>query len=134
MGYPSVAVEVTAADRTTSEWCVLLAADARARSRGLMEVDSLGRFDGMLFDFDTQTEGQFYMLRTRIPLTVAFFNATSFVSSADMEPCPEDDNEPPCPLYGADDLYDVALEVPQGGLGRLGIGPGSQLRALDRTC
>jgi hypothetical protein len=41
-----------------------------------------------------------------------------------MEPCPPDTD---CPRYRADSDYVDAIEVPQGGLDELGIGPGSAI-------
>ena len=134
-GFSSVIIEVTRPDGSVVEWCVLLAATPRDRARGLMEVDSLGGYDGMLFSFDGESFGSFYMLQTRIPLSIAFIAADgSFVSSADMEPCPDDDDDPPCPRYAPEAPYLMALEVPQGGLDELGIGPGATVRSLDRPC
>jgi len=134
-GFASVVIEVTQPDGSVVEWCVLLAATPQDRARGLMEVDSLGGYDGMLFSFDEESFGSFYMLQTRIPLSIAFIGADgSFVSSADMEPCPDDDDDPPCPRYAPDAPYLMALEVPQGGLDELGIGPGATVRSLDRPC
>ena len=51
-----------------------------------------------------------------------------------MEPCPDDDDDPPCPRYAPEAPYLMALEVPQGGLDELGIGPGATVRSLDRPC
>jgi uncharacterized membrane protein (UPF0127 family) len=134
-GYSSVTIRVTQPDGTSEEFCVLLAASADERARGLMEVDSLGGYDGMVFRFGREIEGSFYMLKTRIPLSVAFFAQDgTFVSSTDMVPCPEDDDDPPCERYGADGPYADALEVAAGDLPRLGIGPGATLAVLDPGC
>ena len=134
-GFASVIIEVTRPDGSVVEWCVLLADTPQNRARGLMEVDSLGGYDGMLFSFDGESFGSFYMLQTRIPLSIAFIAADgSFVSSTDMAPCPDDDDDPPCPRYAPDAPYLMALEVPQGGLDELGIGPGATVRSLDRPC
>ncbi len=134
-GFSSVIIEVTQPDGSVVEWCVLLADTPQNRARGLMEVDSLGGYDGMLFSFEGESFGSFYMLQTRIPLSIAFIAADgSFVSSTDMEPCPDDDDDPPCPRYAPEAPYLMALEVPQGGLDELGIGPGATVRSLDRPC
>jgi uncharacterized membrane protein (UPF0127 family) len=134
-GFSSVVIEVTKPDGSVEEFCVLLAANSQDRARGLMEVDSLGGYDGMLFVFESEFLGAFYMLKTRIPLSIAFLAADgSLVSSTDMAPCPDDDDDPPCPRYSADGPFQMAIEVPQGGLDELGIGPGSLVRSLDRPC
>jgi uncharacterized membrane protein (UPF0127 family) len=134
-GFEAVVIEVTKADGSVAEYCVLLADTPERQARGLMDVDGVGRYTGMLFDFAGPTMGQFYMLRTRIPLSIAFFGLDGrFVSSTDMQPCPEDDDDPPCPRYQAEDLYVSALEVPLGDLEPLGIGAGSTLRRTTRSC
>jgi uncharacterized membrane protein (UPF0127 family) len=134
-GFQSVIVEVTKADGSTVEYCVLLADTPELQARGLMEVDGLGPYAGMLFDFGGPTFGQFYMLRTRIPLSIAYFGTDGrFVSSTDMQPCPDDDDDPLCPRYQATDVYSLALEVPLGDLDELGIGAGSTLRRTTRVC
>ena len=104
------------------EWCVYLASTAEDGARGLMEVDSLGDREGMLFDFRASPGSSFYMLKTRIPLAVGFFDAGgTFVSRADMVPCPDDDNDPACPLYGAVAAYGWSAKS-QGDRPQLGIG------------
>jgi hypothetical protein len=68
----------------------------------------------------------FWMKKTRIALSIAFFDSTGrFVSAADMEPCPDSvDN---CPLTSAAGPYTDAIEVPKGALGALGAVSGSVL-------
>ena len=48
-----------------------------------------------------------------------------------MPPCGD---QPICPTYAADGPYRYALEVPQGGLPRLGIGPGTRLVVGEDRC
>lgn len=108
---------------------VAVADDAAERARGLMRVDDLGGLDGMLFAFPRDTTAPFWMKDTRLPLSVAFFDASGrFVSSADMTPC---DAGADCPLYAPAAPYRWALEVRQGRLRELGVGPGARL-VLDR--
>jgi uncharacterized protein len=126
-GYSAVVMRVTDANGVTRDFCVLVADDEPKRERGLMDVDSLGGYDGMLFRFGSPTKAQFYMFQTRLPLSIAFFaDGGKFVSSTDMPPCtasrPGD-----CPLYDAAAPYLDALEVPMGGLAALGIGAGSSI-------
>jgi uncharacterized protein len=85
----------------------------------------LAGFDGMLFRFDADTTSAFYMRNVPVPLSIAWFDAEGrFVSATDMAPCPDQEG---CPTYPPPAPYRVALEVLQGGLGRLGIGPGSTM-------
>jgi uncharacterized membrane protein (UPF0127 family) len=115
------------------ESCVLVAITDADRERGLMDVDSLGGYDGMLFRFGRPTSAQFYMFHTRLPLTVAFFDADgAYVSAQDMPPCSAAKGSD-CPVYGADRSYVDALEVLQGGLGAVGVGPGSHI-AVGGEC
>lgn len=122
-GFGQIAFRV---DRMASaERCALLAQTERQRARGLMGRKDVAGYDGMLFVFDEDTSGSFYMLNTPLPLSIAWFDGNGrFVSATDMEPCL---NGPDCPLYSATAPYRYALEVPKGGLGALGIGPGSVL-------
>jgi uncharacterized membrane protein (UPF0127 family) len=86
-----------------------------------MEVTDLGGFDGMLFSYDADTESNFFMFNTPMPLTIYWFAADgSLAGAADMEPCLDDDPGS-CARYGADRPYRWALEVPQGALAEFGI-------------
>jgi uncharacterized protein len=120
-----------AADLTPTELCALLAATESQRAQGLMRLTDLKGYPGMVFRFSADSSGGFYMRNTPMPLSIAWFGADgTFVSSADMAPC-EDRGD--CPIYGAAAPYRYALEVPQGGLAALGIGPGSKLE-LTGAC
>jgi uncharacterized membrane protein (UPF0127 family) len=126
-GFKAVTLRVTAADGSVHESCVLVAITETDRARGLMDVDSLGGYDGMLFRFGGPTSAQFYMFHTRLALTVAFFDRDgAYVSSRDMPPCAAAKGSD-CPVYGAERSYVDALEVVQGGLGGLGVAPGSRI-------
>jgi uncharacterized membrane protein (UPF0127 family) len=132
-GYDAVVLRVTDATGVTREFCVLVADTEPKRERGLMDVDSLGGYDGMLFRFGSPTNAQFYMFQTRLALSIAFFGGGgTFVSSTDMPPCtasrPGD-----CPVYDAAGPYVDALEVPMGGLAALGAGAGSRI-ATGAAC
>jgi hypothetical protein len=119
---------------TTLAWCMLLAVTQAQHNRGLMQVTdpTLGGYDGMLFRFDGETNTTFYMRNTPMPLSIAFIGADgSVVSTTDMAPCEDRDG---CPLYHADGPYHIAIEVPQGQLGRLGIQPGAQVIDDNHPC
>jgi uncharacterized membrane protein (UPF0127 family) len=106
--------------------CVLVADTPEERQRGLMEVTDLGGYDGMLFRFEADTDGGFWMKDTLLPLSIAYLDADgAVVSTADMEPCPDGTS---CPSYPATGPYRMALEVPQGGLAPLGLAAGSPAR------
>jgi hypothetical protein len=101
---------------------VEVASTDEARSQGLRNRDSLGRFNGMLFEFPQLTTARFTMSNTRIPLTIGFYDETGQpVDAVDMEPCPEG-NEQNCPIYGAKAPFKSALEVAKGQLPPGGLG------------
>lgn len=115
----------------TAARCALLAETAAQQSRGLMNRTDMGGYDGMLFRFAADTNTGFWMKDTPLPLSIAFFDSTGqFVSTSDMQPCI---HQPSCPTYPAARPYRFALEVPQGALPRLGIGPGTRL-VTTPTC
>lgn len=125
-GFGEVGFRVTSADGRVVDGVALLAADQASRSQGLMEQSDLRGYDAMVFRFSSPTTGRFFMRNTRIPLSIAFFDLYGrFVSAADMEPCPDEVAD--CPSYAAVRPYVHAVEVAQGDLPRLGIGPGSVL-------
>jgi uncharacterized protein len=104
---------------TAGEFCALLADSDAERAQGLMERLDLGDYDAMVFTFDQDTTGRFWMRNTRIALSIAFFDESGgLVGTADMPPCPDGEE---CPTYGAERPYRTAVEVPQGDLDRLGI-------------
>jgi len=134
---PTAALAVTVSPRTPvpgfgevafrvasgPELCALLAQTPNQHARGLMARTDLAGHAGMLFVFTADTTETFYMRNTPLPLSIAWFDgAGRFVSATDMAPCAD---RPNCPNYAAARAYRYALEVPQGGLGGLGVGPGS---------
>ena len=115
--------------------CLLveIADTAAERNRGLSNRDHIGSSrpgsstgqnptDGMLFVWENDVTAQFWMYRTRIPLTIGWYSFDGTpIDRADMEPCPETvaDN---CPRYGASKPYRYALEVVEGELSAGGLG------------
>jgi uncharacterized membrane protein (UPF0127 family) len=105
--------------------CALLADTVQRRETGLMGRHDLGGYDGMVFRFPAPTTSAFFMRNTPLSLSIAWFDVSGgFVGATDMAPCPD---RPDCRLYTADRPYLTALEVTQGGLKALGIGPGSSI-------
>ena len=134
-GFPTVTIEVARADGTKVELCVLLADNPADRSRGLMDVTSLGRYGGMLFRWDEQTTSQFYMLKTRIPLAIAWF-AAGRLARVDRRhgAVPQRRRRPAVPPLQRRGPYLDAIELPEGGLEAAGIAPGSKLAVTNRSC
>ncbi len=116
-GFATVVVAVNG-----EELVVALADRPDLRRRGLMGVTDLGGLDGMLFVFEGDVDGGFWMKDTSIRLDIVFFDAEGrFVDRLTMEPCLAD----PCPTYTPSGSYRYALEVPAGAVPA--IGPGSSL-------
>jgi uncharacterized membrane protein (UPF0127 family) len=133
-GFTSVTLVVTRSDGTVEEFCVWLADTPALRQQGLMGVTdpTLGGAGAMVFAFEDDTAGSFWMKDTLLPLSIAWYGADgAFVSSADMQPCPDDVDD--CPTYGPGGRYRYAVEVALGGLGDLGLGEGSTI-ALGSSC
>ncbi|MCU1352110.1 MAG: hypothetical protein JWM05_1319 [Acidimicrobiales bacterium] len=127
-GFGEVGVIITSAAGRTREACLLAASTPRQRERGLMTVTdrTLGGYDGMLFAFTSDNAGGFWMRNTPLPLSIAYLDRRGrTVGLRDMAPCRD---SPSCPTYRPDAPYRYAVEVPQGGLDRIGLGRGSTLR------
>jgi uncharacterized membrane protein (UPF0127 family) len=81
------------------------------RAFGLMERETLPAEAGMVFLFDEDHQGGFYMKNTLIPLSIAFFGADGDILAVlDMDPCTAE----PCEIYDPGVAYRGALEVNQG--------------------
>lgn len=130
-GFTTIQAVITESNGEVCEVCLWLADDGAERGRGLMGVTDLGDAVGMAFRFEEATSGSFYMFQTPSPLSIAWFAADGgHVGSADMEPC-LDTPAGGCPLYSPDSEYDLAIEVFDGGLEPLGLGPGSSVELID---
>ena len=127
-GFNTVGLKIRDAGGSVHSLCLWLADTSAKREQGLMSVTSLGGKDGMIFTFDQDSNEQFWMFQTVMPLSIAFFDqAGELVSSTDMAPCPGASNT--CPSYPAAGPYRDAIEVPAGALGSVGIGPESAIVA-----
>jgi uncharacterized membrane protein (UPF0127 family) len=84
-------------------------ADSREERRvGLMGVESLDKDGGMVFVFDREQDGSFWMKDTLIPLSIAFWGEDRrLLDILEMDPCTAD----PCPTYSARAPYTHALEM-----------------------
>jgi uncharacterized membrane protein (UPF0127 family) len=95
----------------------------RERARGLMVVAELPPDEGMAFVWPEPVETTFWMKDTLIPLSIAFVGADDrIVTIAEMTPCPAD----PCPSYGADGPFVMAVEANRGFYADAGIGVGDR--------
>jgi uncharacterized protein len=106
---------------------VKVAATPDQRRRGLMEVEDLPGGTGMLFLFDRERTGGFWMYNTPVPLDIAFIGADdTIVDIVAMDPCGSSDPDG-CPTYPPAEPYVAALEVPQAWFAWQGVEPGARL-------
>ena len=86
------------------------------RAKGLKNRPNLGKFDGMLFEFDhTVSQTFFTMSEVSFPLTIGFYDEAGLrVDAEDMEPCSGTNST--CPKYGSRSAFKSAVEVPKGKL------------------
>jgi uncharacterized protein len=125
--FEQVQATIVSADGHTHTPCLLLARTSATRDQGLMNVTDakLGGYPGMVFAFDGDVTGTFWMKDTLIPLSVVFLDQHGRrISSSDMVPCPASTTN--CPLYPATAPYRWAIEVPAGQLAALGLSASDQ--------
>jgi uncharacterized membrane protein (UPF0127 family) len=116
-------------DRSGAVLYVNVAETAQEQQKGLMGVDVLPADEGMAFVFDGPVASTFWMKDTLVPLSIAFVDANGRVIGVrDMQPCEAD----PCPLYGVDDPYVLAIEANLGWFDQAGVevGDHAELRVM----
>lgn len=119
---PVVRLQTAAGDEVVVP--VEVADTANERELGLMNRFSLPEDAGMIFLFEDETSGGFWMKDTLIPLSIAFVDADwTIVRILDMDPCDAD----PCEIYDPGVPYRGALEVNQGAFSRWGVEEGDRL-------
>lgn len=108
-------------------FCVEVADDDRERARGLMFRDSMAATDGMLFVFEQDAVQSFWMMNTRIPLDILYFDAQRRLVSvaAGVPPCRSTTR---CPSYPSEGPARYVLELNAGLARELGVRPGDELR------
>jgi uncharacterized protein len=98
----------TSADQDVRTGALRVAASPEERRVGLMGVTALDEDSGMVFVFDGDQDGSFWMKDTLIPLSIAFWGGDGRVLDIlEMTPCTAD----PCPTYSAKAPYTHALEM-----------------------
>lgn len=106
-----------------------IADEPEEQRRGLMNVESLPADEGMAFVFDEPVSTTFWMKDTLIPLSIAFVDeGDRVIAVRDMQPCEAD----PCPTYGVDEPYVLAIEANLGWFEEHGIDAGdtAELRVM----
>ena len=107
---------------------VEVADDADEQRRGLSGIEQLPADEGMAFVWPEPVASTFWMKDTLIPLSIAFVDeAGRVIDVLDMQPCESD----PCPTYGVDEPYVLAVEANLGWFDDHGVGAGD--RAELRT-
>ncbi len=109
---------------------VEIADDAAERAQGLMFREKMPASAGMLFIYDQPQDVAFWMKNTLIPLDMLFIDAAGRVAKVHAKAVPGDLTAIP----GAPATL-MVLEINGGLAGRLGIGPGAEMRsaALDQA-
>ena len=100
-----------------------IADDDEERGRGLMFVESMGRFNGMLFIYDAPSTVAFWMKNTLIPLDMIFLDPRGVVQKVHENAVPGSLETIP----GGDNILAV-LEVNGGLSSKLGLVEGAQMR------
>jgi uncharacterized membrane protein (UPF0127 family) len=100
-------------------WIVAIADTPALRSQGLMNVTDLLDLDGMVFVWQEEVQGSFWMKDTLIPLDIAFFDGDgAVVAVLTMQPCVTDS----CEQYSPGIPFRYALEARSGALSDLADG------------
>jgi uncharacterized protein len=119
-------VEIDTGEQTVTVR-VEVAETASQQELGLMHRDDLPADEGMVFLFERDQTGGFWMKNTRIPLSIAYYDAEGrIVRILDMDPCTAD----PCRTYDPGVAYRGALEVNRGAFRRWGVEPGDRLTVI----
>ncbi|KPQ20255.1 MAG: hypothetical protein HLUCCA24_02340, partial [Rhodobacteraceae bacterium HLUCCA24] len=92
-----------------SRFRVEVADEPDERAQGLMFVEEMGRFEGMLFVYERPQPVSFWMKNTLIPLDMIFADARGVVRRVHENAVPGDLT----PIPGGDDIL-VVLEVNGG--------------------
>lgn len=122
---PTTTITFTNAAREQIDLLAEIADEDAERSRGLMFRESLPEDAGMIFVYQNDHNGGFFMKNTLIPLSIAFVAADgTIIDIQDMEPETLDTHRP-------DDSYRYAIEVNQGWYERNGIAVGDAISVPD---
>jgi uncharacterized membrane protein (UPF0127 family) len=124
---PTVAAPITSAVIRTADGAVRLrveTADTDAeREHGLMDRTSLGADEGMVFLFDSPSDGSFWMKNTLIPLDMIFIAADGTVRHVHANAVPLSTDAVP-----SGGPVRAVLEINGGSAALLGIKPGDKVK------
>jgi len=100
------------------------------RRRGLMGRRTLAPRAGMLFVYERDATGGYWMKDTLIPLDIAFTDGRGrILRILTMQPCRRD----PCRIYDPGVTYRAALEVNAGSFRRWGVRKGDRISVIRRA-
>ena len=102
---------------------VAVADDPQERAQGLMFVEEMGRFEGMLFVYETPQHATFWMRNTLIPLDMLFADETGTVTHIHENAVPLDEST----IDGGRGVRFV-LEINGGMAEMLGLDAGATLQ------
>ncbi len=105
--------------RKVASFEVEVAKDQKTRTKGLMGRSSLPADEGMLFLFDVEQEGAFWMKNTLIPLDMIFIKADGTILSVHSMAQPHS-----LKVIKSGGLVKAGLEINGGLAKKLGIKPG----------
>ncbi len=106
-----------------AQFSIDIADDAAERSQGLMHVEQMPRFTGMLFVYERSERVAFWMKNTLIPLDMIFIDSTGTVVKVHDRAQPGDLTAIP-----SDQPVQYVLEINGGMAEMLGISAGSSLQ------
>lgn len=108
---------------STASFTIEVASSNQTRAKGLMFVESMPKFSGMLFVYRFPQRVSFWMRNTLIPLDMIFINTSGVVTKVHQNAIPKDET----PIFGGDSVFAV-LELNGGMAKKLGIKEGAVLQ------
>ena len=117
-GFPTGSLEISRAGNEVLSLRVEVASTPKQRVTGLMNIKDMPEDAGMAFQFETSTQGSFFMKNTLMPLDITFWDEQGIiVDILQMEPCTKE----PCPLFTPKTPYIGAVETKRGTLSRADV-------------
>jgi uncharacterized protein len=122
----SSTLTIISSEGTRTELQVAVADERDERLEGLSERTSLDENSGMLFVFNQESQMEFQMTDTEIPVSIAFINSDGIiVDIQDLQPLAQDPYPSAAPAQ-------YALEVNQGFFAERGVGVGDVVELPGR--
>ncbi|MDB2368974.1 DUF192 domain-containing protein [Octadecabacter sp.] len=110
-------------DFGAAQFTIDVADDFAERAQGLMFVEEMATFQGMLFVYDHPQSVSFWMRNTLIPLDMVFIGADGVIRNIHAMAQPLDETG----IFGGDHIQYV-LEINGGMAERLGLEAGDQMQ------